>query len=232
MDAKDRIVDKIRKCMALSASSNEAEAAAALRQARALMDKYGINADDVLASEAGLAQARAGAASRPANWEAALAGQVGLVFGCKVLFSRPAWGRLSSWSFIGTGANHDVATYCFDVLFRQVKKARAEHIKTALRRCKATTKTRRADLFCEGWVQTAIGKLDAMALSEHDQQAIDVFIAQRFPTLSDLQATNRNAGKKTLSDRDYNDYAAGRVSGRSAELNRGVGAAGAPLALE
>ncbi|MBS0476510.1 MAG: DUF2786 domain-containing protein [Proteobacteria bacterium] len=232
MDAKARILDKIRKCMALSASSNEAEAAAGLREARAVVDKDGVSADDVLASEAGLSQAKAGAASRPANWEATLAGRVGLVFGCKVVFSRTAWGRPSSWVFIGTGANHDVATYCFDVLFRQIRKARAEHIKTALRRCKATTKTRRADLFCEGWVATAIGKLDAMTLGERDQQALDAFVAQRFPTLRDLQATDRNAGKKTFSDRDYNDYAAGRVSGRSAELNRGVGAADAPLALQ
>ncbi|KAI5914579.1 DUF2786 domain-containing protein [Thauera sp. 2A1] len=232
MNSNDRILDKIRKCMALSASSNEAEAAAALRQARALMDKHGISADDVLASEAGFAEVRAGALSRPANWEAALAGRVGLVFGCRVIFSRTARGRLSSWVFIGTGANYDVATYCFDVLFRQVKKARAEHIKTALRRCKATTKTRRADLFCEGWVATAVGKLDAMVLGERDQQALDAFIAQRFPSLRDLHAMDRNAGKKTLSDRDYNDYAAGRVSGRTAELNRGVGADGAPLALE
>lgn len=232
MDARDRILDKIRKCMALSASSNEAEAAAALRQARALMDKHGISADDVLASEAGLSQARAGAASRPANWEAALAARVGLVFGCKVLFSSAVWGRTSAWNFIGTGANHDVATYCFEVLLRQVKKARAKHIEAALRRCKPTTKTRRADLFCEGWVQTAVGKLDAMTLGERDQQALDAFVAQRFPMTRDLKATNRNAGKKTLSDREYSDYASGRISGRSAELNRGVGAADAPLALE
>lgn len=45
--ARNKALDKIRKCMALSRSSNEHEAAAALRQAQALMRKYGLEEDDV-----------------------------------------------------------------------------------------------------------------------------------------------------------------------------------------
>lgn len=232
MTDKTKILEKIRKCMALSASSNENEAAAALRQARALMDKHGLSDADVLAAEAGEEATKAGAISRPANWEAALAARVSAVFGCKVVFRQGGWSRPSAWVFIGTGANYDVAKYCFEVLFRQVKKARADHIKTALKRCKATTKTRRADLFCEGWVRTAVGRLDEMALGEREQQAMNAFVEQRYPALADLKATDRNARRKTLSDRDYSDYAAGRLSGRSAELNRGVGSSAAPLAIE
>ena len=196
------------------------------------MDKHGVSDDDVLASEAGEAGSRAGAVTRPSNWEAALAARVGLVFGCKVIFRTGGYRRLPEWVFIGTGANYDVAVYCFDVLFRQAKKARAEHIRSALKRCKPTTKTRRADLYCEGWVAAAVGKLDAMTLGDHEQQALDAFCATRYPTLRDLKATDRNAGKNALSDREYADYAAGCLSGRSAQINRGVGAACAPLALE
>ena len=87
---REKRISRLKKCLALSASPEPHEAAAALRQARALMDKHGISADDVLASEAGFAEVRAGALSRPANWEAALAGRVGLVFGCRVIFSRTA----------------------------------------------------------------------------------------------------------------------------------------------
>lgn len=42
MSERNKVLDKIRKCLALSTSSNEHEAAAALRQARKLMDAHGI----------------------------------------------------------------------------------------------------------------------------------------------------------------------------------------------
>lgn len=42
-----KALDRIRKCMALSKSPNEHEAAAALRQAQALMAKFNVEADEV-----------------------------------------------------------------------------------------------------------------------------------------------------------------------------------------
>lgn len=42
-----KILDKIKKCLALSKSPNEHEAAAALRQAQKLMDKHGVTAADL-----------------------------------------------------------------------------------------------------------------------------------------------------------------------------------------
>lgn len=228
---KKAILDKIRKCMALSVSSNEHEAATALRQARKLMDAHGLTDADVLAAEAGEESAKAGAAKNPANWEAYLASATAQVFGCRCIF-RPEFGfRPSAWLFIGTGANYEVARYCFEVLLRQVKRARAEHIKTALKRCKPATKTRRADLFCEGWVSAAVGKEEAMALGERLQAALAAYLAQHHSRVTKLDARDRNAGKASLSDLDYRDYAAGRRRGAEAELNRGVGCAAAPLAI-
>lgn len=233
MTDKGKILDKIRKCMALSASSNEHEAAAALRQARALMEKHGITDADVLAAEAGEMAAKAGVASRPTSWESRLAYYTASIFGCQVVF-RPglAWAdRAGQWVFIGTGARYEVAKYCFEVLLRQVKRARAEHIKTTLRRCKAATKTRRADLFCEGWVQSAVCKVDELALPEREQQALDAYLQQRYPALGSLNAINRTS-KKDLTTSEWLDYLRGLKSGMAAELNRGVGANAAPLALE
>ena len=39
---KEKALDKIKKCLALSRSANEHEAAQALKHAQALMDKYGV----------------------------------------------------------------------------------------------------------------------------------------------------------------------------------------------
>ena len=220
---KQAILEKIRKCMALSASSNEHEAAAALRQARKLMEAHGITDADVLAAEAGEKAAKAGADKTPARWEANLAAGTGKVFGCKVIFRQASFSGPAAWTFVGTGANFEVAKYCFEVLVRQVRRARAEHITRALKRCKTATKTRRADLFCEGWVSAALGKVDSLALCNREQAALNAYLSTHYNQLAKLDARNRNAGKSQLSDRDYNDYAAGRRSGESAQLNRGVG---------
>lgn len=44
---KEKVLDKIKKCLALGQSANEHEAAQALKQAQALMEKYEVNAVDI-----------------------------------------------------------------------------------------------------------------------------------------------------------------------------------------
>ena len=48
---KQAILEKIKKCLALSKSANEHEAAQAMKQAQALMKKYEVDAVDVALSE-------------------------------------------------------------------------------------------------------------------------------------------------------------------------------------
>lgn len=222
MSNRDKIIAKIKKCLALSASSNEHEAAAALRQAKKLMEQYSISDLDMAAAEASEKRARAGAIRYPSNWEAALAARVADAFGCRCVFATNWLKDCGEWRFIGTGAMPEVAEYAFKVLFRQCKSARAEHIKSHLKRCKAATKVRRADLFCEGWVQSVMGLVTSFSGSESNQEAVDAFMAAHYPRLVDLKSRNRNDGR-TLRDHDYNDLHAGRRSGKDAQLNRGVG---------
>ena len=173
---KEDAIEKIKKCLALSSSSNEHEAETALRQAQALMAKYGIDEDDMLAAGVSEAHAKAGADKHPANWEAALAHKVADAFGCNIIF-KSSWHDGGRWAFIGCDPSPDIAMYAFQVLYRQLKRQRAEHIKTALKRCKTATKTRRADLFCEGWVHTVAGKISSFAGSEEQDAKIDAFMA-------------------------------------------------------
>jgi Protein of unknown function (DUF2786) len=220
MTDQDRIMDKIQKCMALSRSSNENEAAIALRQAQKLMALHGITDIDVQAAQAEERKARASARNRPAGWENMLANDIAVAFGCRLIFcSEWDGGR---WSYIGCGPAPEIAEYAFTVLLRQVKRARAEHIETKLNRCKAVTKTRRADLFCEGWVRSVSSKISALAADEQRTEAINAFIAVRYPELSTLKTQNRNQGKK-LSDRDWSDFLAGTELGRNVQLNHGMG---------
>lgn len=48
---KQAVLEKIKKCLALSKSANEHEAAQAMKQAQALMKKYEVDAVDVVLSE-------------------------------------------------------------------------------------------------------------------------------------------------------------------------------------
>lgn len=230
-EERKKIFEKIKKCLALSASSNEHEAEAALRQARALMERYGIDNEDMLAYEASEQHAKAGAAHKPVSYESELAGKVADTFGCKLIFKAGYWSKPGQWVFIGCGVAPEIATYAFQVLLRQCKRARTEHIKNGLKRCKPAIKTRRADLFCEGWLYAVSGKIAALAGNERQTAAIEAYVAKHYPELKSLASRDRNGGRN-LRDHEYNDFAKGNHAGKQAELNRGVNGAAAPLALE
>lgn len=231
MSEREKIIAKIRKCLALSASSNEHEAAAALRQARKLMDAHGVSDLDVdAANAANEAKAKAGAMRTPPKWEASLAVRIADAFGCNSIFHSGGWSRHGAWGFIGCGAAPEVAQYAFAVLLRQLKRARSEHIKAALKRCKTATKTRRADLFAEGWVRAVTAKIDDFAGNEQQAAAIAAYFAVTYPNAGALATRDRNDGRR-LRDYEVDDLHAGHRAGRNAELNRGVGGAEQRLAL-
>ncbi|WP_416242757.1 DUF2786 domain-containing protein [Azospira sp. APE16] len=231
MSERHKILDKIKKCLALSASSNEHEAEAALRQAKKLMETHGITDQDVQAAEAEEHRARAGAKTTPPSWEESLASKIADAFGCRLVFSAYLWNCQSKWSFIGCGAAPEVASYAFSVLHRQAKRARDEHIKTRLKRCKRAIKTRRADLFNDGWVHAVAGKIESFAGNEQQTAAIDAYMAKHYPSLGNLKSRDRNDGR-TLRDHEHGDFFAGHRSGRDAQLNRGVGGADQHSQLE
>lgn len=228
MSDKDEILAKIKKCLALSKSSNEHEAAAALRQAKKLMEAHNISDLDVQAAEAEEHLAAAGATRKPTAWEAYLAGEIAAAFSCRLVFL--ATHGSGKWSFIGLGASAEVAGYAFAVLFRQAKRARAAYIKERLARCKRGAQVRRADLFCHGWVETATAQVGSGASTEQQAVAIDAFIASRYPALVDASPRDRTGDRK-LRDHEWSDHSAGRRAGHDAQLNRGVNAAN-NLALE
>lgn len=216
---QEKILDKIKKCMALSASSNEHEAAIALRQAQKLMEMHGLTDQAVKAAQAAEKLAKSSARYHPPTWENNLSQTIANAFGCRLVFcSNWAGGQ---WSYIGCGPAPEIAHYAFTVLLRQVKKARSEHIGQSLKRCKSVTKTRRADLFCEGWVRAAASSLVALTTDTQRTEAIDAYLGLNYPELSTLETKNRNQNKK-LTDQDWRHYEAGSELGSKVRINRGM----------
>jgi len=225
---RDKIIAKIKKCLALAKSSNEHEAAAALRQAQKLMQLHGIHDLDIANADMQEESTRAGARRTPARWECELAQRVARAFDCALVLVNT--GDCGRWTFVGAAPSGEIARYAFEVLFRQVKRARAGYIKTALKRCATATRTRRADLFCDGWVGAATAQVYAWAGNEAARERAEAYLkGTHNPKQS--EARNRNAGRR-LSAREYVDKLAGRLAGKDAQLHRGVNGARAPLALE
>lgn len=231
---KSKAIDKIRKCLRLSRSSNAKEAAAALRQAQALMRASGVDDADLLAAEASEARARSRAARNPVDWEVQLVNMVAGCFGCDVIFvgERRLYPRFFSrsrqgeYAFIGTGPRPEIAAYVFSVLLRQAEKARAQYIAKELKRCRPASKTRRADEFCRFWIIAVEKKVQALVPSTADLQAVAAFKAKHYPDTNDSKGRERRAGR-------FDDRLHGFAAGETAQLHHGVdGSAQALLAVK
>lgn len=215
--SNERIIEKIKKCLALSRSANEHEAAAALRQAQALMRQHRIEMSDVEMSEISESTVAASVKRSPPRWENNMMLYIAKAFGCEIIFYINIIHR-ADWVFVGGSSEVLVAKYSADVLLRQVRAARRVYIEERLSRCKNKTKTARADAFCLGWVYTACALLEKY--ERHG--ALDGYMALKHNNdLTDLAVRDRTtaAGK-----RGFDDFVSGGLAGKSAQLHDGVGA--------
>ena len=222
---RDEALKKIKKCLALGRSANDHEAAAALRQAQALMREHGLREQDV--SLADVAEVRVKACSTAANaWELRLVAMVASAFGCETFGSLEGryndagnFVRTRHWVFVGMHAAPTVAGYACEVLLRQCAKARLAHIARQPKNCKPITKTARGDAFAIGWVAAAAQLVERFAQPEADKALLLTYIEQRHGELTTAKARDTTKARKT----DWGHLSAGYSSGQGARLNRGVG---------
>jgi hypothetical protein len=222
MSREDAIL-KIKKCLALSKSSNENEAATALRMAQSLMKEFQIDPDLLDIVEA---SCESKATKTPQAWEASLVMTIARAMQCKPIFSTgsSSWGIKASWTFIGVDPAPEVASYTFDVLYRQVIRARKAFIETTLKRVTVKkNKVARADLFCEGWVASVKHLITDLNIEvpTNTNERIKKHMDQSRGELGSFTPKDRNKGK-AFNDRAANDYHAGRQSGKAAKLNQAM----------
>lgn len=219
-----KALDKIKKLLRLAGSGNPHEAANAMRQARAMMEKYGIGEADVALSDVCEHSTGSGSKMNPAQWEASLAHTVAQAYSCQMLFISFA----GQWRFIGEMA--EVASYTMAILLRQVRQARRQYIAAELKRCKPANKTKRADMFCDAWVWAVRQQVNQFAGNAKPSEATDAYMLKHYPNLVDSQPNDRNGKSGRLSERDMRDAAKGIEAADGVQLNHGVGGS-APLAL-
>lgn len=223
---REDAIKKIKKCLALAASPNPHEAAAAMRHAQALMRDHGLSETDLSLADVG--EHKAAARHNVAvPWEVELADLVANAFGCSyfcgtvaLLSGRRGIKRKLHYVFVGVGAAPEVASYTFDVLARQCSKSRAAHVAKQPKACKPVTKTARGDEFARGWVYGVQDLVGRFANSERNAALIEQYMAQKHPAMSEGKVKDRTKGRNV----SHNDTMQGVRAGRSAQLERGVSA--------
>lgn len=222
---RDHALRKIQACLRLAGSSNATEAATALRQARALMDKYGLSEADAAASEIGSTEASTG--YRGGMIPQSLVMLTNLVadgYRCGVVIQqrsrvvvRDGWPRQLRETVIhfhGAGADAQVASYAFAVLRRQLQRDKAAHTR---RIRKQVNKERRGEEFAVGFVCALRRMFPRAELPEGRQAALDAAIKHAH---GDLGTTSGKEIKKGRASE--NDRYAGFEAGSRAQLNQGL----------
>lgn len=211
----NKAIDKIKKLLRLSSSDNPHEAAAAMRQARAMMEKFRIEEADVALSDIFESASRSSSKVNPVRWEANLAGSVKRAYACELLFMA----GLGEWRFIGEFA--EVASYTMTLLLRQIRQARRDFIADKLKRCKTATKTKRADVFCDAWVYQVRKQVMAFAGNDTPSSAASAYMLKHHPDTTKADPKDRNTAKR-MSNRSVSDAMHGILEAADVQLNHGV----------
>ncbi len=216
---REDAIKKIRKCMAMAAGATGAEAAAALRQAQALMRDHQVNEEGV--AQSSVMEVNAKAVLKPiVSWEAALVLLIADAFGCHVISTHKltAMRLVRQWRLIGVDAAPEVAAYAFEVLAGQCTKARRAHMAEQSKNCKPRTRTARGDAFAAGWVRAVEALIERFANGAQHAEVVKAYVAKNYPSLASASIKRREEGRN-VKDSAWH----GRQAGKRATLHHGMG---------
>lgn len=153
MEDMQTIIEKISKCLALSKSANEHEAAVALRQAQALMQKYKISEKQILISDVKehIIQTKS---QRNKDIERRLKAMIANVFECGTYLN---WYTLKGvkyqqYVFYGIEPNVSIAAYAYSVLLPILIKNKQCYLATLHGNTKLKSKRRLGISYHRGWI--------------------------------------------------------------------------------
>jgi hypothetical protein len=217
----DRILEKIKKCLALAKSDNPHEASSALRQASKLMAMHNLSMSDVDASAIGQTTAKTGDAKHrmPAAWLLQLASLISSSFECITLGGKS--NRVGqSVVFIGPKGSTELAAYAFVVMRRQLEQARKAFTKTLISSMPRATKRRCGDKFVDGWLYAVHTQIkDFAGVDETVAEAINAYMRKAHPDIEDMKPSRKGKGHR-MSMRDIQAINAGIAAGSDARLRR------------
>lgn len=216
---KRKIIDKIHKCMRLSESGNSNEAAAALRQAQAMMRKYNISEQDVHSQDIREASATSGGYYNPPYWAVALSELIAQSFECRAYISRREEER-PVFRFMGVDCSAGVAAYTFTVLFRQLRRSRRQYMNELGLVDKAESR-RQGNVFAQAWLfriaQTVAEFVSEPGSELASEVAIDDYVKQQYGEPMDFERDPSDT-----ESRDYDVILSGMRAAHTVQLLRPV----------
>lgn len=239
----ERVIRKIKRCLALSKSSNEHEAATAMRQAQALMREYRLTELDVRLSDVDEVHSDKSRANRRPTWDRHLSGIVARVFGCRPLSYRhwcDASGRMVERAlFVGVTPAPQIAIYAYEALLAKLTQARREYVtqvRTGKRRSAYSPETA-GDHFAIAWVSVVHGKIHELVPRGEEDPAIEqrsngrdlVQVESQDKALIEQYLAGREIGKQRKArplELDMAAQIAGMLAGQKVKLNPGLATGG------
>lgn len=221
---RERRLAKIKKCLALSGSSNPNEAETALRQARKLMEELGLTMDDVEASCVSEVFHRTGNGEKrqAPTWVGMLANLVAESFSCTTLLKRGAGGNGAL--FIGVDPAPELASYAFEVMYRQLTASRKKFLAdNPLRRRARITRREQGALFIDGWLYAVSQTIrDFAGMDEETARSVNAYLAQRYPEIPPARPV-REKKRKLNTLAELMAIHEGFAAGNKARLRKAAG---------
>ena len=208
---KQKIIDKIHKCLRLSESGNPNEAASALRQAQAMMRKYNISEEDVHSHEIREAIANSGGYFNPPYWAVALSELIAQAFECRAYISRREEQR-PVFRFIGLDYSAGVAAYSFTVLFRQLRRSRREYMNN-LGIDDKSERLRQGNVFAQAWLFRIARTVAEFVAGPDHGEAIEAYVKEHYGDTLEFERDPADTESK-----DYDVILSGMRAANAARL--------------
>lgn len=206
------VFEKIKKCLALSKSSNENEATIALKQAKLLMDRNNLTLSDVELSNINK-KTLITDLKRLRFLEVKLAKMVSEVFECGFYIDGNR-----NFHFYGVDPNNEIAIYAYKVLVPILKKARKEYVSALHKNTKLKNKRALGNSYSLGWIQSVRSK----CIPLHPNKKIEELLKKYSEEKLSLKDINWKKTQGLNKHKELEAQVAGYVDGKDVALYSGM----------
>jgi hypothetical protein len=221
------IIEKIQKLLALSNSSNEHEAALAAAHAQRLLSEHNLAMADVEAMQRPQSADRVETtvAKTLPKWVRNLSSGVCSAFDCQAIH-HPAQGKMT---FIGVGADVQVASYTFSYLDRTIRKLCSSFMKYRVNDSNLLS-NRNRELMRQSYYLGAVSTINSQLVQQKVQTPITpgalVPIKEGLikKAMSELGAIRTVRGRRSYIN--THAYSQGQSDGKNVSIHKGLAATG------
>lgn len=225
MNGKTPIIEKIKKLLALANSCNEHEAALAASHAQRLLAEHNLAMTDINASHKPdkADKVEAMVSKTLPKWLRHLSAGVSTSFDCQAIH-HPATGKMT---FIGVGADVQVAAYTFSYLDRILRKLCSAYMKQFVH---ATIANRHRELMRQSYYLGAVTTINSRL--KEQKVRTPVTSGALVPVKEGLirQAMNEIGSIRTVRSRksyiNPDAYKKGEIDGGQVGINKGIDSKG------